>query len=49
MTFVDESTLLITEKHGRILKLDFATKNLSVIEHKIPFLKNNGSGQGGDC
>lgn len=47
MTFVDESTLLITEKHGRILKLDFATKNLSVIEHKIPFLKNNGSGQGG--
>ncbi len=47
MTFIDEGTLLISEKHGRILKLDLATKNISIIEHKIPFLQFNGSGQGG--
>ena len=47
MTFIDENILLITEKHGRILKLDLLNKKSSVVKHKIPFVKNNGGGQGG--
>lgn len=47
MTFIDENTLLVTEKHGRLLKLNLLTKDLSVIEHNIPFTKNSGRGQGG--
>ncbi len=47
MTFSDENTLLITEKNGKILKINVVTNEIIEIQHNIPSIKYNGNGQGG--
>ncbi len=51
MTFVDDHSLLITEKSGRILKINTITGNITNIKHKINSTKSGtnpfSNGQGG--
>ncbi len=47
MTFLDKNTLLITEKNGKILKVNLITNEINEIDHSIPNIKYHGNGQGG--
>ena len=51
MTFVDDHSLLITEKSGRILKINTVTGNITNIKHNINSTKSGtnpfSNGQGG--
>ena len=47
MTFVDTNTLLITQKNGKLLKVNIRTGKKTNIKHSIQSLKFDGSGQGG--
>ncbi len=46
MTFIDKDTLLISEKGGRLLKVNIKSGKILKIKHKIPHIKFN-NGQGG--
>ena len=47
MTFIDEKNLLITEKNGRLLKVNTQSGEKKIIKHNIKSIGYNGSGQGG--
>ena len=46
MTFLDQENLLITEKGGRLLKINTKSGEITTISHNIPIIKPS-SGQGG--
>ncbi len=46
MTFIDKNTLLVSEKAGRLLKVNIKSGVVSKIKHSIPHIKFN-YGQGG--
>ena len=44
LTFVDETNVLITEKHGSIIQLNLATKEKKEIKHDLQILAYNQGG-----
>ncbi len=46
ITFINENTLLVSEKAGRLLKVNIKSGVVSIIKHNIPHIKFN-YGQGG--
>ena len=47
LTFIDKTNVLITEKDGRLYKVDVLTGEKQKIKHNIPHIRYDGGGQGG--
>ena len=47
ITFIDDLNLIVTEKNGKIFKINTQSGKKQLIKHNIKSLKYNGSGQGG--
>ena len=47
MTFIDKTNLIITQKNGKLLRVNTQNGKTKVIKHKIDSLHFDGAGQGG--